>query len=339
MPAPKHLTVIRSSAMGDVAMTVPVLLALVEKYDVQITMVSKSFFEPIFADIPNVHFLGIDTKNKHKGFWGLRRLANELVYLKIDAVADLHDVLRSNVIRRLLALKGYPTAKINKGRKERKALIRSKNRVFQPIKKSMQGYIEVFEQLGYSLELDKNNHLLTKASALPPYIATDKKTIGIAPFAAHIGKRYPLHLMEIVIEQLSKQYQVVLFGGPAEEIVLQDIAQKHTHCTSLVGKLSFEEDLAHISHLDLMLAMDSGNGHLAANYGVPVVTIWGVTHPYAGFQVFGQPDSHQVLPDLEQFPLIPTSIFGEYYPEGYLDCFATIAPQKIVNTVEQALKD
>ena len=56
--------------------------------------------------------------------------------------------------------------------------------------------------------------------------------------------------------------------------------------------------------------MDSGNGHLAAMYGIPVITVWGVTHPYAGFAPFLQPEENSITADREQFPLIPTSVYG-----------------------------
>ena len=56
----------------------------------------------------------------------------------------------------------------------------------------------------------------------------------------------------------------------------------------MAGKYKFKEELALISNLDLMVSMDSSNGHLAAIYGVPIVTLWGVTHPFLGFAPFGQ---------------------------------------------------
>ena len=65
----------------------------------------------------------------------------------------------------------------------------------------------------------------------------------------------------------------------------------------VAGKLSFSEELDTISNLDCMISMDSGNAHLAAMYGVKVITIWGVTHPFAGFAPFHQPKEYSLLPD------------------------------------------
>ena len=69
----------RLSAMGDVAMTVPVLRALVQQHpNVKVTIVSRPFFKPFFENIPNVAFFAFDEKHRHKGFLGLIRLFRDL---------------------------------------------------------------------------------------------------------------------------------------------------------------------------------------------------------------------------------------------------------------------
>ena len=98
-PKIKHIAVMRLSAMGDVAMTVPVLRAFVKQYpEVKITVVSRPFFKPFFEGIPNLNFFAFDEKERHKGFLGLCRLFQDLKKLKIDAFADLHNVLSSKVV-------------------------------------------------------------------------------------------------------------------------------------------------------------------------------------------------------------------------------------------------
>ena len=61
MALPKHILVIRLSAMGDVAMTVPVISVLRKTYpDLKITILSRPFFKPLFDGIPNIEFLEAD---------------------------------------------------------------------------------------------------------------------------------------------------------------------------------------------------------------------------------------------------------------------------------------
>lgn len=132
--------------------------------------------------------------------------------------------------------------------------------------------------------------------------------------------------------------EIFLFGGGKKEAQeLQELAKGFKNVSSLAGKLTFEEELALISNLDAMLSMDSGNAHLAAMYGIPVVSLWGVTHPYAGFKAFGQPMENCILPDLNKYPKIPTSIYGNKVPEGYDDVMRSIPPEVVVGKLEEVL--
>ena len=106
---------------------------------------------------------------------------------------------------------------------------------------------------------------------------------------------------------------------------------------SVAGKLDFKDELALISNLELMLAMDSGNGHLAAMFAVKVITIWGVTHPFAGFVPFHQPEDFQLTADRDQYPKIPTSIYGNKYPEGYENAAGSVAFEAIVSKIKSVI--
>ena len=140
--------------MGDVAMTVPVLRALVLQYpDVKITVVSRPFFQPFFDGIPNVNFFGVDLKERHKGFLGLIRLFSDLRKLNIDVVADLHNVLRSKVVRTLFALSGKKVEATDKGRAEKKALTSLNKKVFAPVKPMVDRHVEKKKKLGFSIDL------------------------------------------------------------------------------------------------------------------------------------------------------------------------------------------
>ncbi|UOB19438.1 glycosyltransferase family 9 protein [Abyssalbus ytuae] len=334
----KHILVVRLSALGDVAMTVPVIKALLQQHpQLKVTILSRGFFKPLFHDIPNLHFHEADVREKHKGAFGLNRLSRELLKLNIDAVADLHNVLRSNILKTFLRLNKIPVVQIDKGRKEKKALTSGKK--FYQLKTTHERYAEVFESLGFDIDLSgslfsKRRELNEKISG---FIGGDgKKWIGIAPFAAFKGKMYPLDLMEKVIETLNAAgaYQVILFGGgKKEENLLDAIAGKYNNVVNMAGKFSFEEELTLISNLDLMLSMDSGNAHLAAMYGIKTITLWGVTHPYAGFYPFKQDKNNALLSDKEKYPLIPTSVYGNKLPKGYEDVMRTISPEKVVEKI------
>lgn len=342
----KHIAVIRLSAMGDVAMTVPVIRAFVSQHpEVKITMVSRPFFKPFFAGIPNLTFFEIDLKKRHKGFFGLLRLFSDLKQLEIDAFADLHNVLRSQIVRNLFALSGKKVAFTDKGRNEKKVLTRAENKVFKPVKSMFERHVETFKKLGFSIDLS-NPNFPEKAILSDKIlnISEEKnkyKWIGIAPFAQYESKVYPKDLMQTVITTLAKNndYKIFLFGGGNKEIeILNVFAADKSNVITIAGKLSFEEELQLISNLDVMLSMDSGNAHIATMLGVNVITLWGATHPFAGFSPFNQPFENALVSDRNQFPKLPTSVYGNKTVEGYQDAMRTILPETVVEKITTSLQ-
>jgi ADP-heptose:LPS heptosyltransferase len=333
--------------MGDVAMLVPVLHAfVVTNPNIKITLLTRAFFKPMFSQWPTVSVVEADVKGKHKGLLGLYRLYRELKLQKIDAVLDMHNVLRSNILKIYFKMGRLPFFQIDKGRAEKSALTASRNKQFKPLKTTHERYADVFRKLGFRLNLKPPVYVakLPLSVAARHFIkeGSKKKLIGIAPFAAYRGKMYPLFLMEQVIRLLkdTKKYKLLLFGGgPEEQRVLQKWADQFNGCKNIAGKVSFEEELTLIANLDLMLAMDSSNGHLAAMYGVPVLTLWGVTHPYAGFSPFGQQQGNALFADRNQFPLIPTSVYGNRVPKGYESAMETIKPQEVFRKIEDILNN
>ena len=330
----------RLSAMGDVAMTVPVLRAFVNQHpQVKITVISRPFYRPFFEGIPNLSFFAFDEKERHKGFLGLLRLFQDLKGLEIDAFADLHNVLRSKIVRNLFALSGKKVASVDKGRTEKKALTQYENKVFQQLPMMFDRHVKVFEQLGFKVDL--SHPVFPDKAILSHKILTiigenNHKLIGIAPFAQYDSKVYPLDLMQQVINQLSEnlEYKILLFGGGKKEIeLLNSLAFEKANVINMAGEIKFQQELHLISNLDVMLSMDSGNAHIAAMLGVKVITLWGATHPYAGFSPFNQPLENALVSDRNLFPKLPTSVYGNKKVAGYEDVMRTILPETIVRLV------
>ena len=334
-----HILIIRLSAMGDVAMTVPIIRALIDQHpEIKITIVSKPFLKPLFEDISNVSFVSAEVKGKHKGVLGLYQLFKELRSRKITHVADFHNVLRSKILRCFFSMTNVKIAFIDKGRAEKKALIREVNKVFKQLKTSHQRYADVLSELGFKIDINNPKPLKKKTlSANVMELVGEKHNswIGIAPFAAFEGKVYPLHLMEQVISKLSsKGLKLFLFGGGKKETeVLNSLEGKYENVLNIAGKLSFKEEIELISSLDIMVSMDSGNAHLAAAQNIKTITLWGVTHPFAGFAPYNQPFDYCILPDLKKYPKAPCSIYGNKVFDGYENTMESISPDEVVKKV------
>lgn len=306
-------------------------------------MVSKAFFKPFFDDIPNVTFFAADTNGRHKGLAGIFRLLSDLRKLGVDAVADLHNVLRSKILRRLFNMVGKKTACTDKARGEKRALTRPENKIFQPLTPVTERHAKVFAQLGFPIDLNHPEFPAKKTMDVEVLSLAGNKTghwIGIAPFAQHQGKVYPADLMQQVIDKLAEHTndKVFLFGaGSSETDILNGFAKGYGNVIVVAGKIQFAQELQLISNLDLMLSMDSGNAHIAAMYGVKTVTLWGATHPFTGFAPFRQPLENALTADREKYPKLPTSVYGNVKVEGYQDAMRTILPETVVAKINEVL--
>lgn len=339
------LLVIRFSAMGDVAMTAPVLKEFMRDYpDMELLIVSRALFKPFFNDIPNLSFHSFEPRGKHKGFLGLIKLFSELKKQNVTAVADLHNNLRSKIIRRLFSMTGIKTAKLDKGRKEKNALTRKKDKVVKPLTLTVKRYADVFGKLGFPFilknELEKHVPEFLQKDTFPfAVFPKTKKWIGVSPFAKHQQKVYPLPKMEIVLMELADAgYQLFIFGGSEEEEkIAADWEKKHDNICSVVRKIKLDDELKLISNLDLMLSMDSSGMHLSSLKNIPVVSVWGATHPNAGFLGYGQSVHDAVQTDLY---CRPCSVYGNVpCYRGDFACMNNLSESFVVNSVLNKLNN
>jgi len=321
--------------MGDVAMVPPVLRELLGVYsEYKISVLTNWQFFSFFRAFKNVDLIKFDKKKRHKGVFGLFRLWNDIKKLEIDYVVDLHSVIRTNFLKAFL---NVPFYQIDKGRKEKEKLISGK--VFAPLKSTHQRYRDVFEKIGISINpLNKIKTDKVDISSLKIIPKNNKLLIGIAPFAAHKGKEYPLVQIKEVIKELNQDFNIILFGGgKKEELILDEIARKYINVVNLANKYSLDQEMDVISNLSIMLSMDSANGHIAASLGIKVLTIWGVTHPFAGFGPYGQQDQNNILVDRSKYLKIPTSIYGEKLPKGYENAISSISSVEIISALRTSI--
>jgi ADP-heptose:LPS heptosyltransferase len=322
--------VLRFSALGDVAMTVPVIKLLLEQNSfLHITFVSSDFVKPLFEGIERLQFHGIDVKEKHKGVLGLFKLFRELNSMyNFDAIADLHDVLRTKMLRLYFSFADKKISVINKGRMAKKRLTRLHSKELVPLKTTFQRYSDVFIKLNLSLALNPIPRIVKSHT---------QKKIGIAPFARHKEKMYPLEMMKEVVQLISRDPTniISLFGSKNESPVLEQWAAQFSNVHCIAGRMSFKDELDVIKSLDVMLSMDSANMHLASLFGIPVVSVWGATHPFAGFYGWGQLEGNAVQVDLY---CRPCSVFGnKRCYRGDWACLHSITPQTIHKKVMEVL--
>lgn len=346
----RRLLVIRLSALGDICMTIPVLESACLAYpNVEFTLLTSkvgAIAVNTVLQLPNLKVRSINKKD-YNGLFGLNRLYDELKSLKFDAVADLHDVLRTKWVGLRYRIAGHPVRKIEKGHSEKKALIA--HAIHRQLSTSFERYREVFASLGMDFQINYNGfehgQLLLKqkygAEVEEGQIVDSEFAIGIAPFAQHQGKVYPAKKMCEVIDLLVRKFptlKVYLFGSRDEKSILDVWASAHpANVINLAGAQSISDDLLTMSRIRVMISMDSANMHLASLVGLRCVSIWGATHPYAGFLGYGQSED-----DCISLPLScrPCSIYGNKpCKTGDFQCMNGLQPETIASRIEAILLD
>ena len=333
-PLPRHLLVLRTSAMGDVAMLPHALRALCAACpDLKVTVATRRLFYPFFEGLP-VDFLEVDTKGVHHSLRGMWRLAAEARRLGVDAVADVHDVLRSKAFRLSMLLHGIPTAHIDKGRAEKRRFIRTGGRGMKPLRHTVLRYCDVFRQLGFMFPDPTPAPHRTLEN---PFGPKQGRWVGFAPFSAHRGKTYPEAQARELVRLLAEHFDRVFIhsGGDTEKTFAEEMERTYPNVTALAGKFRLDGEMALVSNLDCVVAMDSLVMHLAALVGTPVVSIWGATHPGLGFLGFGAPEEGIVQADCD---CRPCSVFGNKPCRfGDWHCLTAITPEMVTDRVERLI--
>jgi len=291
--------------------------------DVQLIMVSRENFRDLFNGIPNLLFKGIDV-DEYKGFLGLRKLARQLKSeFDPDYIADLHDVIRTKVLNRIFFRHRYKVYVLDKGKEERELLTNVWNIDKEPIRKTVERYADVLREMGFLLTLSHRYQPAQK----------EKSGVGFAPFAQHKGKILPLEKSFEAAKILAEHHKIYFFGGGQKETEMLSQWQKAIpNSENLAGKMTLREELEKISGLKVMISMDSANMHLASLAGTRCVSVWGATHPFAGFLGYGQSEDDVV--QIKDLTCRPCSVFGdkECYRGDYA-CLEEITVKQIIDKV------
>ena len=330
--------------MGDVALTIPALKGMREQYpEVELTLLTRAAFKPFFSSVSGLDLFFPDLKKRHKGFYGLIRLFIDIKrQSEINYLIDLNYVFSSKLLRLLFRISGTPNAIIDKGRHEKRLLISGKKKV--QLKHSVERYCDVFAKVGYPVTPSKENwivpspELISKTNILSG--TRSGLNIGVAPYAKHKLKMWPEQNMIRLLDLIAKNYKCRfwLFGGNEDSGRLFALQCRIAGSTSLVGKLSLNDELVFMSKLDMMISMDSSNMHMAALVGTKVISIWGSTDPLGGFAAWMQPENLSIRIPVDELTCRPCTIYGKGDCKR-LDfaCMTWLTPEMVYKKIDKLI--
>ncbi len=341
----RAVLIARFSQLGDVAMALPsVYDACYANPGVSFYFLTHHHAAGIFVNRPaNLTVSSVNFDN-YRGITGLWRLVRALIgRYEVTDFIDLQDEGESRKMRFYMRMCGVKVGCINKGTRALDELTRRVNKVLVQLKPMSERYRDVFYKSGIALANDfdtiwgagqRGDERLFAELSRPK--REGETWIAIAPFARYRGKMYPIEQMERVIEHFAGKdgHRVFLFGyGKSEEEIAERIAHRYPGVANVSGeRLSLEAQLSLLSHCDRMLTMDSANMHLASLVGLPTVSVWGATHPYAGYMGWGQRTRDVVQLDMTCRPCSPVG--DRPCERGDYHCLAGITPKMIIERVE-----
>jgi ADP-heptose:LPS heptosyltransferase len=329
----QQIAIIRFSAIGDVALWVPVVKrALQLNPSIHITFITKKQTAFLFNHTDRLSVIGLDVQQHYKGLFGIFKMAKFINKQQhFDVIIDGHDVIRTMVLRRLL--KAPSKFVFDKGRQQKKDYVAKK--IATPLPHTTQRYAAVLKQAGLLID-DQFNYPAIQISDVDKQIAkqfvsciSSKTIIGIAPFARHEGKIYPLEKMQEVLQRL-QQYQIILFGAGPTEVAQMKMWQNKFANISLVTKFTFVQQIAIMQYCHKMVCMDSANMHIAAMQGVPVISIWGATHTDLGFAPLLDNQHNIIQISTKVLPCRPCAVFGNK------PCTLSAAPYACMRLITEA---
>jgi ADP-heptose:LPS heptosyltransferase len=338
--------------MGDVVLLVPVIRSFVAAYpDAEVTVVTRPKFASFFTDIERVVPFPADVDHTYNGVFGMRDLFKKLLKKSsYDVVLDMHDHIRTIMLRSMFKIFFTRVVVFEKGRSEKKLITRKENKVVTPLIHTVERYRRAFEKAGFPFAVQPPPYFQLKESTQKETdewlennnVTKNEKWIGIAPFAMHLSKIWPLDNYVEMMAKLIEKFPVkfFLFGGGEKEIkYFETLKQKFpSQCVIVAGQLKLKQELALMEKLDLMLCVDSSNMHLASLMGIPILSIWGGTHTAVGFGPYGKGEESIVQISREALPCRPCSVYGrEKCLRSDFACLTWITPEQIVEKIEKTV--
>jgi heptosyltransferase-2 len=271
---------IRLSAFGDVVLTRSFLDALPES--VVVDYVTLQPYVDLIQDHPRVR--DVIVFDKKTGFMGWLALIHQLSLRDYDAWVDLHQSLRTKIAKLYTCFKKKHWISFPKQRWALLGFFIFKNlwpKTFRPDPVTVR-YQRLASQLLHCCLIETTSSWAADDVALS---SSSEKWVGIMPSSKWKGKEWRDSAWLEVIQSFDAHIPIIfgLKSDTASVQLTQVLTQNGIRFINHVGQASLDQTKAAIKKCDVFLSVDTGLAHLSESLGVPVVMIFGPTHPDMGF--------------------------------------------------------
>ena len=275
--------IIRLSSIGDIVLTTPVVRCLKQQVeDAEIHYLTKKQNQGIIASNPYV--------SKVHVFEGdLDKTIAELKTEQFDYVIDLHNNLRSLIIKRKLKSLAFSFPKLN----FKKWLLTAFKINRMPDVHIVDRYLQTvmpfdIKNDGLGLDFFIPDNDIFDFSGLPQPFQNGYVAFIIG--GMHKTKQLSLEKIVYVLDSLKKP--VLLLGGPDDQARGDEIT-KATSATviNMCGKYSLNRSASIVKQARVVITHDTGLMHVAAAFKKKIVSVWGNTVPEFGMYPYKADES------------------------------------------------
>ncbi|MEQ8472696.1 MAG: glycosyltransferase family 9 protein [Marinoscillum sp.] len=284
--------ILRFSSIGDIVLTTPVIRCLKnQQNDCQVHFATKACHEEIIRENPyldHIHLLEDSLSDL------IGKLKNE----RYDLIIDLHNNLRTRIIKFALGVKSYSFNKLNV---EKWLMVNFKiNRL--PNRHIVDRYMDTLKPLGIKMDELGLDHFIPEKDIvdlqwLPqPY---QQYYAAVIIGGKYNTKKLPIKRIIELCDRINKP--ILLLGGKAESSIGDEVERffkRSAHETvydkgleelgkkaivyNACGKFNINQSASLIKQASWVFSHDTGLMHIAAAFKKDVFTIWGNTIPEFG---------------------------------------------------------
>jgi heptosyltransferase-2 len=339
------ILIIRLSSLGDVILTTPVIGALKVAFPhSELSFLTKAQYGDLLRNDPRISSLiEFDPGGRDRGWSGFMSLISRLRSCDFDLVIDLHANLRSFLVRHLV--KSKIKLKYKKRWLSRFCMVHLKFLKTKALR-TVESYLEPLRRLKAGtpersplILLSRDDEGFSVDFLLERGVKKDDIVVGVHPGAKWETKRWDeekfVRACRSLVERLG--CKIVLLGHADEAKLVEEVG-KGIPVGKLVKAIGLPlgRVMSLIKRCDCLVTNDSGPMHVASALKVPVVAIFGPTHPKLGFAPAGS--KNVVL--CSSLKCSPCSLHGEKRcSKESRFCMDLIEPEMVIEAVEKLLEE
>lgn len=321
----KKILIIRFSSIGDIVLTTPVIRCLkVQVKDVEVHYATKAAFAVLLKENPYIdklHLLQDD----------LQSLISKLRSEKFDLIIDLHNNLRTSIIKLALQKKSYAFKKLN----FQKFLLTTFKIDKLPNVHIVERYLETVKELhvvndgkGLDYFIPKKDEVNFQEHQIP------NNYIGLVLGAKFATKRMPLSKLIEICNRIKQP--IVLLGGKEDVAVAEALVQavNRKDVFNACGKFNLNQSAFLVKQAAQIITHDTGLMHIASAFNKRIISVWGNTVPAFGMSQYVE-ESQKVIVEVKDLSCRPCSKIGySECPKKHFDCMNKIDVSEIINAVQ-----